>query len=68
MTTRYFLDEFFTPPALLMRKAGQLDQAWINRVWRDTKRIIDWMFGHNDFANEITEVEARRQVPEAFER
>ena len=63
---KYLRDTFFTPPALLKREPGELDQIWINGVWGKTKRFIDWTFGHNDFADEITAAEARAEYPDAF--
>lgn len=66
MTTRYFTDASYTPTALLRRRVDFVDEAWVNGAWQPTKAVIDWMAGHNDFADEITEAEARQFAPAAF--
>ena len=66
--TQYFTDTFATLPTLLRRRPGHLDEAWVDGEWRPTKRIIDWMFGHNDFVEQINEAEAIKWQPEAHGR
>lgn len=63
--TLYFTDTSYTPTALLRRRAGHSDEAWVGGVWRPTDSIIDWMFGRNDFVEPISEAEAIEFAPDA---
>ncbi|HEY5182520.1 MAG TPA: hypothetical protein VIJ07_22575 [Dermatophilaceae bacterium] len=65
MTTRYFTSEKYEPAALL-RRVEFVDEAFVNGAWRPTKSIVDWMYGHDDFVDEITEDQARAFAPAAF--
>jgi hypothetical protein len=62
---RFFTSSKFTPPALL-RRSGMTDEAFVDGSWRPTKSIVDWMFGNDDFVEEISEVQARELEPDAF--
>jgi len=62
---RYFTSTAYHPAALL-RRVDFIDEAFVNGVWRPTKSIVDWMFGHDDFVDEITEVQAKAFTPAAF--
>lgn len=69
MTTRYFTSDEVTP-ALLLRRTEEVDsivdEVFRDGVWQPTKSIIDWMFGHDDFVDPVTEAKAREVAPEAF--
>lgn len=66
MTTQYFVDSSYTPPALIKRETGQLDAAFVQEVWRPTTAVMAWMAGENDFLDKITAAEARKFAPVAF--
>ncbi len=56
-----------TLPPLLLRRIGVVDHKMFrDGVWQPTKIIIDYMFGHDDFVDEISEAEARDLEPAAF--
>ena len=65
MTAQYFTSEKYEPTALL-RRVEFVDEAFVNGAWRPTKSIVDWMFGHDDFVDQITEEQARAFAPAAF--
>ena len=61
--TTYFADTMGEPPLLLRQvrdERGITDEAYLDGVWRPTRIVIDYLFGHNDFVDEIGEDEARR--------
>lgn len=68
MTTTYYASSK-REPALLLRRiengGGIVDEAYLDGAWRPTKIIVDYMFGHNDFVDEVSEDEARALEPEA---
>ncbi len=56
-----------TLPPLLLRRIGVVDHKMFrDGVWQPTKIIIDYMFGHNNNVDEISEAEARALEPAAF--
>jgi hypothetical protein len=63
---RYFLDSMWAPPPMVMRRIGNRDEVWVGGKWQPTKAIIDWMYGHNDWLDEVTDNEARAVAPDAF--
>ena len=63
--TQYFTSEKYEPAALL-RRVEFVDEAFVNGAWRPTKSIVDWMYGHDDFVDQITEEQARAFAPAAF--
>ena len=65
MSVRYFTSDDYIPPALL-RRVEFVDEAFVAGVWRPTSAIVDWLFGHDDFVDEITEDQARAFAPRAF--
>ena len=63
LTTTYYASSQRNPPLLLRRihPPGRIiDEAYLNGAWQPTKNIIDFMFGHDDFVDEVSEDEARR--------
>lgn len=62
---QYFIDDSYTPRALLRRIPGRLDEAWVGGEWRRTSSIIEWMAGRNDFVTPCDEIEAIKFAPEA---
>lgn len=57
MTTRYFWSTKRTPPLLLRRTetdAGLVDEALQTQGWQPTQIIVDYMFGNNDFVEEVS--------------
>lgn len=58
-----------TQPAqpLLLRRTGITDEAFLRGQWQPTKVIVDFMFGNDDFVEEISEAQARQLAPAAFE-
>jgi len=67
MSTTYYASSKRDPALLLrrVRDAGIVDEAYLDGAWQPTKIIIDYMFGHNDFVDEVSEDEARQLEPEA---
>ena len=63
--TRYYVDRMPNPP-LLLRRVGYRDESFLRGEWQLTPLIIDYMFGHNDFVDEISEAQARKIAPAAF--
>jgi hypothetical protein len=63
---QFFASQQFTPPTLLRRSGGVIDEAFINGQWRPSKSIIDFMFGHDDYVDPISESQARDLAPAAF--
>ena len=63
---RFFAREMFSPPTLLRRTDGRVDESFVDGEWRPTKAIVDWMFGSDDFVSEISESKAQELVPGAF--
>lgn len=67
--TQLFQSTKADPPLLLRRTetdAGIVDEAFIDGEWKPTKVIVDYLFGHNDFVDEITERQARELEPGAL--
>ena len=54
-----------TEPALLL-KDDKGHFIFVKGKWSPTEVIKDYMYGHNDFVDAISEVEARTKFPEAF--
>ena len=65
MTARYFTATDYHPAALL-RRVDFVDEAFVNGAWRPTQSIVDWMYGHDDFVDQISEEQARAFAPAAF--
>jgi len=65
MTTSYFKSERSTPASVL-RRVDYVDEAFRGGQWKPTKEIVDWMAGHDDYVDDISEAEARRLAPAAF--
>jgi hypothetical protein len=63
--TKYFTSTAYHPKALL-RRTKTADEAFVAGVWRPTPSIVDWLAGHDDFVEEVTEAQARAFAPEAF--
>lgn len=57
---------FRATPSMLLRRRGFVDEAWRDGAWQPTKAIVDWMFGHDDLVDPISEAEARQLAPAAF--
>jgi hypothetical protein len=69
MTVQLFQASMLDPPILLRRTlddAGCHDEAFLGGTWKPTKIIIDYMFGHNDFVEDITPEQAAALEPAAF--
>lgn len=67
MTTSYYLCQPPTP-AVVMRRADGVDEAFVDGQWRPTKTIVDFMFGEDDdVTGPVDEQVARAVAPEAFE-
>lgn len=67
-TTFYFASRKRQPPLLLRRtegEAGIVDEAWLDGAWQPTKVIVDYLFGANDFVDEISAERARELEPGA---
>ena len=64
-TVHYYLDAK-PPRQTLLRRADYVDEAFVAGKWQPTKAIVDFMFGHNDWVDEISEDRARRVAPTAF--
>ena len=66
----YFADSMLERRPLLLRRVeddgGITDEAYVGGAWGPTTLIVDYMFGHNDYADEISEAEARRLEPSAI--
>lgn len=69
MTTTYYASSK-REPALLLRRienaSGTVDEAYLDGAWQPTKIITDYLFGHNDFVDEITDAQARDLEPAAI--
>ncbi len=64
---QYFARSRASATPLLLRRIGVVDhKVFRDGVWQPTKIIIDYMFGHDDFVDEISEAEARALEPAAF--
>lgn len=63
--TKYFLWNM-PEPALIMRKTEKAEQIFANGKWSSTEVIGEYMYGKNDFVDEITEDEAKKLYPSAF--
>jgi len=64
---QYFACSRASTTPLLLRRIGVVDhKAFLHGVWQPTKIIIDYMFGHDDNVDEISEAEARALEPAAF--
>ncbi len=53
-------------PGTLLRRADFVDEVFAAGKWQPTKAIVDYMFGHNNNIDTISEAEARRLKPAAF--
>ena len=65
MATQYYRCDTYDSP-MLLRRVDFVDEALVDGVWRPTGKIVDWMFGHNDSVDMITEDQARALAPAAF--
>lgn len=65
-TTYYVTDSADIAPQTLLRRADFIDEVFVDGKWWPTKDIVDYMFGHNDNIDPISEAEARRIAPQAF--
>lgn len=65
MSADYFVSSKYDPPALL-RRVDFVDEAFVRGAWRPTRSIVDYMFGHGDDVDPVTEEQARALAPEAF--
>ncbi len=67
MSTSYYAgDSTDVAPQTLLRRADFVDEVFMNGTWQPTKAIVDFLFGHNDSAETISEVKAREIAPSAF--
>jgi hypothetical protein len=55
-----------TPSFALLMRTDKGDFIWHDTHWVRTQVILDYMFGHNDWVDDITEEEARERFPKAF--
>lgn len=53
-------------PFMLLKRSAKGDFAWANGKWSRTVIIIDYMYGNNDWVEDITEEFARATYPDAF--
>lgn len=51
---------------MLLRRRGLVDEVWRRGAWQPTRRIVDFMFGHEDTVDPISEHAARELEPAAF--
>jgi len=65
MSTTYYVSTRWETPTIL-RRADYVDEVYADHKWQPTKSIVDYMFGHNDFIDTITEAQARKVAPSAF--
>jgi hypothetical protein len=68
MTTTYYVRSRYEPPSLLRRTEspeGLTDEMYRDGTWQPTVYIVDFMFGHDDDVDEITEDQARAMEPGA---
>lgn len=63
---RYMILTHKEPPFSLLKKCDLGEFIWVNGRWNRTKVICDYMYGHNDWVDDITEQGAREMFPEAF--
>lgn len=63
---KFYESQGHTPPFMLLKRSAEGDFAWGNGEWSHTFVIVDYMFGHNDWVEDLTDVEARTKYPEAF--
>lgn len=64
---RYMIWTSHTPPFFLLWASETMgEQIFSDGSWLDTKVICDYMYGHNDWVDDITEQEARGKFPAAF--
>lgn len=63
---RYMIWTMPEPPALLRQSDVTGEQIYGLGKWQNTKVICDYMYGHNDWVDDITEQEAREKFPAAF--
>ncbi len=65
-TTYYATDSTDIAPQTLLRRADFVDEVFVDGKWQPTKAIVDYMFGHNDNIDPISEAKARKVAPSAF--
>ena len=53
-------------PFLLLKRTDKGDFIHVNGKWSSTDVILDYMYGNNDWVEDITEEVARAKYPEAF--
>jgi hypothetical protein len=63
---RYMIWTKHEPFSLLRQSHVTGEQIFSLGKWRDTKVVCDYMFGHNDWVDEISEADAWRRFPNAF--
>lgn len=62
---KYYRDE--RVPQTLLRRQNNVDELFsATGEWVPTKLIVDYEFGNNDHVDAITESEARKLAPRAF--
>lgn len=52
---------------MLLRRVDFRDEIWRDGAWHPTSKVVDYMFGHEDSVDPISEAEARELVPAAFQ-
>ncbi len=63
-TTTYYATN--ANPPVLLRRAGFVDEAFADGRWQPTKAIVDFMFGHNDCVEQVSQAKAQAIAPNAF--
>ena len=64
MSTTYYATD--AEPQILLRRADYVDEAFSAGKWQPTKAIVDYMYGHDDNVDRISEQAARSLQPAAF--
>lgn len=64
--TRFFVWTMPDPP-MLLRRRDFVDEIWRDGAWHPTGKIVDFLAGNEDNVDDVTEAQARRIAPAAFE-
>jgi hypothetical protein len=68
--TRYFTCQRPPHPPLLLRRRGlpnlAIDESYLDNHWQPTPLVVDYMAGHADDVDDISETHARALQPDAF--
>lgn len=65
--TTYYVEQLpVSGRETLLRRVDYADEMFHDGKWIPTKIIIDYMFGHNDNVDTISEAQARKVEPAAF--